>query len=633
MAKSEVERRLVAILSADVTGYTRLIRADQDTTLAGWHTLCDDVIDPMIEAYRGRIVKLTGDGFLAEFVTTHDAVRCAVEIQAELGSRNAVAPEDRRIDFRMGINLGDIVADDKDIYGDGVNIAARLQELANPGGIYISANVHDQVAHRLSYNYEDLGEQTLKNIDQSIQIYSVGIEPATIEQPTTKNPFMTPRRMVTAISAAAAVIIAIAVFTVLQTQIFPDQQLAAFKSAAAYPLPDKASVAVLPFSNLSDGGKYDYFSDGVTEDIITDLSKLSNIFVIGRNSSFTYKGRTVKAQDVGRDLGVRYVLEGSVRRSSNKIRISARLVDAVSGNLMWAERHDQVLKDVFAAQDSITHKVVSAMKVNFHSDELERVDRRVVQNFVAYDMFLRGRQAMNPVSKEGLIEASKAFVTVTKLDPKFAGGYAGISLTHSLAVRLGFSGFPPADIEESFSWANRAMTIDRDYAWANLAMASAFLMKRQHNKAVAAAKRAVDLEPSNSDAHGLLGLMLVLSGDPKDAIDPIERARRLNPLFQASYLQFKMLAMFMNKNYAGAVNAAVMKNQLHGPCDSSNCVAIELAARHHAGNKGQNIADLKRRLKEKHPNFKLGSWMFPSVFKNPDHAIHIYDRLQEAGIE
>ena len=366
MNSGDVDRRLAAVLCADVAGYTRMMRRDESGTLAAWWSAREDIIDPTLEdqAHRGRIGKLTGDGFLAEFSTAQDAVRCAVAMQAKLGQRNSGLPDDRRLDFRIGINVGDIVADDEDIYGDGVNIAARLCELAEPGGICISANVHEQVSNRLSLAYEDLGEQVVKNIDDPIRAYWVGSDPsvASASVPRSRRRFKG-RRQATA--WAAGLVIAAAIGAIWPSALNSQRQLADFQTAAAHSLPDNPSVAVLPFSNASEDQNQEYLSDGITEDIITDLAKLSGMFVIGRNSSFAYKGKNVGAQQVGRELGVRYVLAGSVRRNQNVGRISAQLVDTVSGNLLWAERHDRPVEDVFAMQDSISRKVVASLKVNF----------------------------------------------------------------------------------------------------------------------------------------------------------------------------------------------------------------------------------------------------------------------------
>ncbi|MBI3304547.1 MAG: hypothetical protein HYZ72_20990, partial [Deltaproteobacteria bacterium] len=345
-----MERKLTAILSADVQGYSRLMGQDEEATIRTL-TAYREVMATLIRQYRGRVVDSPGDNLLAEFASVVDAVQCAVEIQQALKARNTELPLERKMEFRLGLNVGDVVVEGERLYGDGVNIAARLENLAEPGGICISGTVYDQVETKLALEYEHLGEQTVKNIVKPVRVYRVRMEPPSPGQP---------------------------------------QGVAPTISQPGLPLPDKPSLAVLPFVNLSSDPEQEYFSDGMTEDLITDLSKLSGLFVIARNSVFTYKGKAVKVEEVGRELGVRYVLEGSVRRADDRVRITAQLVDATTGYHLWAERYDRELKDIFALQDEITQKIVFALKVKLTKEEQERFRRYPTDNLEAYDSFLHG---------------------------------------------------------------------------------------------------------------------------------------------------------------------------------------------------------------------------------------------------
>jgi adenylate cyclase len=350
MAEERVDRRLAAIFAGDVAGYSRLMGVDEEGTLRQLKTHRKELIDPKITEHRGRIVKTTGDGVLVEFVSVVDAVRCAVDIQRGMVERNAEVPADRRIEFRIGINVGDIISDSNDIYGDGVNVAARLEALAEPGGIMVSRNVHDQVRDKLSFGFEDMGEQTIKNIARPIGVYHVSL-----------------------VDDAAPIAVKIAA-SAAKTEL----------SSA-----DRPSIAVLPFVNMSGDPEQEYFADGISEDILTGLSKLRWFFVIARNSSFTYKGKAVDVKRVARELGVRYVLEGSVRKGGNRVRITAQLIDAATGNHIWADRYDGDLTDVFALQDEITKKVVAAIEPRLLEAEGIRSQNRSPEDLGAWDMVIQ----------------------------------------------------------------------------------------------------------------------------------------------------------------------------------------------------------------------------------------------------
>src|SRR5438034_3154518 len=392
MAEERVERRLAAILAADVAGYSRLMGADEEGTLAALKELRRDLADPKIKEHRGRIVKTTGDGLLVEFASVVDAMRCAVEVQHEMAERNAGVPEERRIQFRMGINLGDIIKDGRDIYGDGVNVASRLEALAEPGGICVNRFVRDQVRDKLDFAFEDAGEQRVKNIARPLRVYRVRTGRVVGEAIITAQPPLA--------------------------------------------LPDKPSVAVLPFTNMSGDPDQEFVSDGIAEDVITALSRYPSLFVIARNSCFTYKGRAVDVKQVGRELGVRYVLEGSVRKVGNRIRVTAQLIEAENGNHVWAERYDRDLADIFAVQDEISSAVTIGIAPAISDAEQQRAIRKPPESLDAWSAYQRGLWHLSEANQDDNGIAQSFFQRAIDLDPTFAGGYSGLALAQLQAAAV-----------------------------------------------------------------------------------------------------------------------------------------------------------------------------------------------------
>ena len=528
MAEERIQRRLAAILAADVVGYGRLVREDEEGTLAAVRSDITEAFDPNVTAHNGRIFKTMGDGLLVEFASVVDSVRCAVEVQRTLADRNADRPEDRKIDFRIGVNLGDVVVEGDDLHGDGVNIAARLEGLADPGGIFISGTAFDQIQKNVDVGYEYLGEREVKNIADPIRVYRVltGPDDAGKLIGVTKRstgPWKWP-----AIAAAALVVLATAGIAWWQPWA-PETEPASIDKMA-FKLPDKPSIAVLPFTNMSDDKAQEYFADGITEDIITDLSKVSGLFVIARNSTFTYKGKAVKVKKVAQDLGVRYVLEGSVRRSGDKIRITAQLIDAVKGHHLWAERYDRDAESVFAIQDEIAAKVAAELAVTLKTDEQGRLFRRHTNNLEAYETYLRARRLVGPTRDASRRSKRKRLLErVIELDPGFAAAYAQLSLNLALEVRMGQSASPKADVQRLLRLAQKAVATDESYAGSYVALGTAHLMKREHDKAVAAAQEAVRLEPSFATGHAFLGTYLHWAGRGDEAIESMKTAMRLEP--------------------------------------------------------------------------------------------------------
>ena len=490
MSSEHVERRLAAILAADVVGSCRLIGIDEEGTLAQLKALRKTLFDPKIAQHHGRIVKNTGDGALVEFASVVDAVRCADEIQRGLAEQNTDVPQDKRIEFRIGIHLGDIVIADDDIFGDGVNIAVRLEGIAEPGGICISDDAHRQVRGKVESTLEDMGAQTLKNIAEPMRAWRVRIGPSS--SPATKTPTET---------------------------------------AQPLALPDKPSIAVLPFQNMSGDPEQEYFADGIVEDIITALSRFKSLFVIARNSSFTFKGRAVDIKEVGRRLGVRYVLEGSVRKASGKVRITGQLIDAVTGAHIWADRFERDLTDVFALQDEVTVAVVSAIEPKMLQTEIAMATRRRPENLTAYDFYLRATQQYYLMDREGLAEAIRLAHRALELDPRFGSVAALAGVCHMQNVVLGYANDLQFDRKEAVRLVRLALSIDDSdpETLARASITSAFMVGDSEAE-IEMADRAVALNPNSWSTWNCRGHVYRVAGLPEEAIRSFERAVRMSPV-------------------------------------------------------------------------------------------------------
>jgi adenylate cyclase len=506
-------RRLAAILAADGAGYSRLIGADEGGTLQAFKAIRDELFDPTIAAHNGRLVKTTGDGFLAEFGSVVDALRCATEVQAQMAERNATETTDKRIEFRIGINVGDIVVEDGDIFGDGVNVAVRLEGLAEPGGICVSARVQEDAAGKLDLAFEDLGEQQLKNIARPVRVYRI---------PADKAPGET--------------------IGIVQPSL---------------PLPDKPSVAVLPFTNMSSDPEQEFFSDGIAEDIITALSRYPSLFVIARNSSFTYKGRAVDVKQVGRELGVRYVLEGGLRKSGNRIRVTAQLVEAETGNHIWAERYDRDLADIFALQDEITEAVTIAVAPAIRNAELRRAVRKQTGNLNAWTAYQRGLWHFFKVSPDDNTLAQEFFQQAIDLDPTFAGGYKGLAWARTQAAGVLQTRSSIEAHSSAEALARRAIALDGTDAEAHSTLAEAMLWSRgDYTGALAEAERALAMSPNLAFAHSTLGATLIFSGRPRAGLVAVERSIRLDPHNLPGRLNLLALGLYFSGEYETAVEAA-----------------------------------------------------------------------------
>ncbi|HEX5796534.1 MAG TPA: adenylate/guanylate cyclase domain-containing protein, partial [Geminicoccaceae bacterium] len=491
----QVERRLAAIMAADVVGYSRLMGADEAGTHARLRALRLDLIDPKIAEHRGRVVKRTGDGALVEFASAVDAVRCAVDIQQVMAARNRDMAEVQRIEFRVGINIGDIIVEDGDIFGDGVNVAARLEGLAQPGCVCISDVVHQMVRSRLDLLFEDLGEQRVKNIALPVRTWR-----------------WTNNDLATGSPASRA------------------------EQVAAPLLPDKPSLAVLPFDNLSADPEQTYFSDGMTEDLITDLSQISELFVTSRHASFRYKAQTVPPpQQVARDLGVRYVLEGSVRRAGGRVRINAQLIDARTGFHLWAQRYDRNFEDIFALQDEIVRAIVAALEVRLTARERAGVERRYTDNLEAYDLFLQAREGFWRRTQEGAAQARTALERAIALDPKFAAAHALLAEICRSEWWYGWRDDERA-LDRALELALKGVELDDQLPYAHMFLGWIHLWRKEHDRAIAAARRCLELDPNSAEGHVRLGHILDQAGRPAEGLPLIETAMRLDPHYPYLYL-------------------------------------------------------------------------------------------------
>jgi adenylate cyclase len=630
MTTQEVKRKLTAILSADVKGYSRLMGEDEVGTIRTLNAY-KEVMATFIQHHHGRVVDAPGDNLLAEFASVVDAVQCAVEIQKELKTRNAELPENRRMEFRIGVNLGDVVEDGQQILGDGVNIAARLESLSEPGGICISGTAFDQVRNKLELGYDYLGEQTVKNIILPIRVYKVLMESEAAGKVIGEKK-IEPRRWQGPVLALMAILILIAAGVVVwQFGLRPS--IPALEKAEpkkmALPLPDKPSIAVLPFVNMSEYPKQEYFSDGITENIIAGLSKITGLFVIARNSTFFYKGKGVKVQQVAEELGVRYVLEGSVQRSGNRVRITAQLIDVLTGNHLWAERYDRDLKDIFAVQDEITMKILMSMRVKLTEGEQD-LRSSFPRNFEAFLKFLQAQEYMLRQNIEGNIMAKRLAEEAIALDPEFAGGYSMLGVTHLMDVWFGLIKSPKESLDKAVELTQKAISLDpkdpRHYAL----IGQLYVMRRDYDKGIAEGERAVALDPGGADAHAWLGNILNFADKPKEAIPLFEKAIRLNPFGPTWYFLNFGNSYLLTGQYQEAITQ--YKKALR--IAPNNIMAyLNLAATYSLLGRDEEARAEAEEVLRLNPRFSLESFAKISPQKNQAQLDRYVQALRKAGLK
>ena len=590
MTDNRVERRLAAILAADVAGYSRLTGLDEEGTHARLRERLRGLADPKISEHRGKVVKHTGDGVLAEFGSVVDAVRCAIEVQRGMAEQNATMPQVKRIEFRIGIHVGDIIVDDNDIFGDGVNIAARLEGIAEPGGVCISDDAQRQLRGKVDFAFEDMGPQNLKNIVEPMRAWRL--------------------RMNASGSPAAP----------LEPPVESTQALA---------LPDRPSIAVLPFQNMSGDPEQEYFADGMVEEITTALSRFKWLFVIARNSSFTFKGKAVDVKEVGRRLGVRYVLEGSVRKASGKVRITGQLVDAVTGAHIWADRFERDMADVFALQDEVTVAVVSTIQPKLFQTEIAMATRRRPENLTAYDLFLRAMQQFYLSTREGLAEAIRLAHRALQLDPQFGFVTALAGVCHMQRVLYGYAVDPQFDRKEAVRLMRLALSIDDSDpdTLAFAAIISAYMVG-DCEREIEMANRAVALNPNSFLAWSSRGHVFRIAGLPEEAIRSFERAIRTSPVDPRLHLMFVGMGMaFIELRRFDEAIVAGKKAQRQNPSfpPASFCLASAFA---HLGRDGE-AREAAARLLETDPAFTISARMGR---RRQSHLKLLIEGLRKAGL-
>ena len=585
MSKAPIQRRLVAILAADVVGYSRLMEQDEATTLAELKVRWSEVMEPLVAGHQGRIFKRIGDGMLVEFGSAVAAVECAVELQKAMAAANGDAPAERHIVLRIGVNLGDVMVEGGDLYGAGVNVASRIEGLADPGGVAIANAVHEHVHGRLSTVFVNGGSHEVKNIERPLHIW-------------TWSPGDGAR---TSLDAA---------------------------SGALQPPPSRPSIAVLPFDNMSGDPEQGYFADGMTEDIITDLSKVSGLFVIARNSSFAYKGLAPDIRKVSRELGVRYVLEGSVRRVAGRVRITAQMIDGTTGGHLWAERYDRDLEDVFAVQDEVTRTIVDALKVRLTAGEEARLENRGKIDPEAYDLVVRARQRVLQLQPEAALEARRMLERAIEIDPELALPYARLSIISFAEYANQWNDATAENMTRALELARKAIEKDNTEPQGFISLAITLCWMRRLEEAEQAAERAFDLAPNLADAHTCLGNIRDFQGRHEDAIELFTRACRLDPQFDMS-LHFLGRALLALGRFDEAETAFKRRLALMPRSDMSR---FYLACLYGLTGRREEAHRFWQETLEVNPDFSIDHLRRTLPYKDPAQLDRLVDGLRNAGV-
>jgi adenylate cyclase len=582
MAEQHVERRLAAVLAADVVGYSRLMAGDEEGTLARLNVLRRQFLEPTIAEHRGRIVKRTGDGLLIEFGSAIDATRCAVQTQQGMAKRNENVPADQRIDMRIGIHIGDIIVEEGDIFGDGVNVAARLEGIAQPGGISISEDAWRQVQGKVTANFVDTGEQRLKNIPRSVRVYCLKLDGEGATEP----------------------------------------------AAAPLPSPEQPSIAVLPFQNMSGDLEQDHFCDGLVEDIITTLSKLAGLRVIARNSSFVYKGRSVDVREAAKQLGVRHILVGSVRKSGNRIRASVQLIDAKDGAHVWAERYDRSIEDIFAIQDEITLILATEMQVRLTEGEQARLRYTTTSNVEAWTYWVQGLSYHHQaIAKENQSSARLCWEKALALDPKSAALNAMLGFIHCLDARFDWWDDREAAIVKARSYADRALELDPNNADGHIAQGVLCLLKERYEEAVSHTRKAVQLAPGSADIANLAGFILALSGCPEEALALAQKSIALSPNHPTLYLGVLGNAYRLSGQIEEAIAAFEAYN-----ARSPGFGLADLVIAYDENGQSEKSKDAARRLLSARRDFTIAAWLKTQVRRDKARLEADVAALRTAGL-
>jgi len=630
MAQEGFKRKLTAILSADAVGYSRLMAEDEAATVKTIATY-REIMSTLVKQHRGRVVDSPGDNLLAEFSSVVDAVQCAVAVQNEFESRNAELAENRRMEFRIGINLGDVIDEEDRIYGDGVNIAARLESLADPGGICVSKTAFDQIETKLPLGYEYLGEQSVKNIPKPVGAYRVLMKPDAAGKVIGEKRFLGRYSRRTAM--AAIVTLVVVAGGLIGWNIYLQQSKKVEPASIekmAYPLPDKPSIAVLPFDNLSGDPEQEYFSDGITEEIITALSKTPKLFVIARNSTFTYKGKPVKVQQVSEELGVQYVVEGSVRKAENRVRINAQLIDALTGRHIWAEKYDREIKDIFVIQDEITKKIITALQIKLTEgeDALELGLR--TNNLDAYLKALKAIEYIIQFNKESVAMAQRLSEEAITLDPKYASAYRILGVTHMHDVFLGRSKSPKKSMITAIKYVQKAIELDDSEAESHSVLGFMLALMKQYDKAVSEGELAVTLNPNSADSHAWLGMTYRYVGRWEDAIQIYKKAIRLNPIPPNWYLYGIGLAYGMTGQYEEGIRECTKAIRL---APNSQYPRLMMTIIYSLAGREVEAQTQAKELLKINPKFSVDRWMKMLKYKKQVDREQVINALRKAGLK
>ena len=622
-------RKISAIWSADVVGYSRLMGDNEEETV---QTLIRyrEIIFGLIKEHRGRVVDAPGDNTLAEFSSVVDALRCAWDVQQALAHQNAELPEDRRMLFRIGINLGDVIEDKDEIYGDGVNVAARLESLANPGGIYLSGTVYDQVKHKLPYQFESMGELQVKNIRDPVRTYRVVMAPETSADPSQPGAQNKKRSKagVLLMLATAAVLLGVGFYVWVHLHARSLTPKPPSNNNARVTIRQRAAIAVLPFKNLSGDTDQEYFSDGITNDIITDLSRFRNLLVIASNTVFLYKGKTVDIKKVGQELEVGYVLEGSIQKPGNSVRINAQLVNASNAAHIWAERYRRDYRDIFKLQEEIVQAIVAKLAVKTFQHEQALAMQKKPQDLQAYDYLLRGYAYYHQRTRTAYTRAREMFAKALALDPQYAAAYVGLGEVEYGKVSYGWTEFPAKALENAFAYGQKALKINESNAPAHSLLSSVYTFQNRHDLAIKEAERAIELNPNDSGSYNELGWAFLWSGRLDEAIAALKMALRLDSSSPRNIWLHLGFAYYLKESYQKAANI-LEEGLIKQPDFAGYHIALAATyARLGRLEEASRAADTVRRLD---PFFEVES--YGTGFRQPAHREAIVAGLRQAGLQ
>jgi adenylate cyclase len=631
MNEERAKRKLSGILSADAVGYSRLMQEDEAATIRALED-SKSLMRKLIEQFKGIVVDAPGDNLLAEFGSVVDATECAVKIQQELKTKNAELPDNRKMPFRIGVNLGDVVEESDRIYGDGVNIAARLEGLAEPGGICISRTAYDHLKNKLELGYEYLGEHSVKNIAEPVRVYRVLMEPEAAGKVIGEKRFLGKISRRAAIATIITLIIVAGSLAGWAVYLYQSKRIEpASLDKMAYQLPDKPSIAVLPFNNLSGNPEQEYFSDGITEDIITALSKHPNLFVIARNSTFTYKGKPVKVQKVAEDLGVRYVLEGSIQKAGQKVRVTTQFIDALKGYHIWSERYDREMKDIFALQDEITLKVLKALDVRLIRGEPGKVLGSGIDSLEVYIKGLQARNYLYQWNREGIIESRKLTEEIIRIAPQYATAYQGLAGVNMMEVFLGMSQSPRESLMKAIELCKKAISLDDSLPGAHGLLGFLYVQIRQYDKGIAECEKALELAPNSADAHSFMAQGLNYAGRPEEAIAHNDKAFRLNPTGAPTYYYSgASFSYFLTGRYEDSIK--VCKEALKRWPNNALAHA-RLAIAYMALGREEEARNAAQELLRIDPKFSAQKFAQMQPAKDPTAAAQALELMNKAGLK